>query len=152
MERNEVLMLTHQFRDECLEDVFLAYYTNRKFVDLWPENRRPDSAKDFAYYRRREKRNDREKELKEQGMGEDEIEKALEEYDEELKIQQENGTFENSPNTTANVSSNNNLSVMDQNSKPDEPFCLDYLRHPERRTDTKLPKEELPVPVIPKYR
>lgn len=26
MERNEILMLTHQFRDMRLEDVFLAYY------------------------------------------------------------------------------------------------------------------------------
>ena len=106
MERNEVLMLTHQFRDECLEDVFLAYYTNRKFVDLWPENRRQNSAKDFAYYRRREKRKDREKELKEQGMAEDDIEKALAEYDEEMKIEQENGTFVYSPNSPWNISNN----------------------------------------------
>ena len=26
MERNEILMLTHQFRDMRIEDVFLAYY------------------------------------------------------------------------------------------------------------------------------
>ena len=51
-------------------------------------------------------------------MEEDDIEKALAEYDEEMKIEQENGTFINSPNTTSNISSNlgsssNNLSAID---------------------------------------
>lgn len=43
MERNEILMLTHQFRDMRIEDVFLAYYQNRKFMDIWDENKRKAS-------------------------------------------------------------------------------------------------------------
>lgn len=43
MERNEILMLTHQFRDMRIEDVFLAYYQNRKFMDIWHENKRTQS-------------------------------------------------------------------------------------------------------------
>lgn len=43
MERNEILMLTHQFRQLRIEDVFLAYYQNRKFMDIWSENKHKPS-------------------------------------------------------------------------------------------------------------
>jgi len=42
MERNEILMLTHAFRHMRIEEVFLAYYQNRKFMDIWPENKQSE--------------------------------------------------------------------------------------------------------------
>ena len=50
MERNEILMLTHQFRDMSQEDVYLAYYQIRKNQDIWEENKRhKDSINDDPF-------------------------------------------------------------------------------------------------------
>ena len=99
-------MITRKHKHDCLEDLFLAYYTVRKFNDIWPENRKPDTIEDFAHYRRREKINEREKELKAQGKGKEEIEAALIEYEEQLKFQDQNDTLDRSPNISGFGSSN----------------------------------------------